>query len=494
MNAANMGRVNRHSARYPSDCVVAVGACFLLFISCGSEQKEEAAHSEPSAAAESQFAAEPRTPNVLWITIDTLRADHLGCYGYPRETTPWLDELAAESLVFERAFTPIATTLPSHTSMFTGVYPHEHGILANIAGGQTYLRNPELLTLAEVLRQGGYATRAVISAFPLREEFGLATGFDIYHQPKARKQRGAKAATKAALNALKELQDPAVDGAPGFLWVHYFDPHVPYSPPPEYRDRFQMTEEELAGFVARGFLERAQRRTGEWNELDKGTDFYDEEVAFADFEIARLMREAKASGWLDDAIIIVTADHGEGLNQHGMPGHGFVWQEQLRVPLIMRIPGEEAGRVPYSMSLVDVAPTLLRFIDVPGKAEFLEQATGVDRLDPSISHVDARILGQGSPLQSTDGNIDYTLRAGGWNLHLAPNGIRRLYRVDTDPDETVDLAESEAAIADRLEKELREWVALQRREVTTEAASDAVRAELRALGYGGSEDDEEGDR
>ncbi|MEM8712267.1 MAG: sulfatase [Planctomycetota bacterium] len=425
-------------------------ALAMATCACAPSAPEDDSSTRDSVATASHPEPAPaRQPNVLWITIDTLRADHLGVYGYERDTSPWIDSFAEQSIVFERVFAPIATTLPSHTTMFTGVYPHEHGILANIAGGQTYRRRPELQTLAELLQEGGYATQAVISAFPLREQFGLASGFDEYREPK-RKQRGAKAATNAAVKALEALQADGEEAAPGFLWVHYFDPHVPYHPPESYRTRFQMTDEERAALLERGFAERAQRRTGEWNELAEGMDLYDEEIVYVDDQVRRLITTAEETGWLDDAVVVITADHGEGLNQHGMPGHGFVWQEQLRVPFILRAPGEAPRRIDHAMSLADAAPTLLRFIDVPGKEAFLEQATGVDRLDPSLAHRDARILGQSSPLQSTEEGVEYTLRAGDWKLHVGPGGSRRLYRITDDPEERVDLAREEPVIADRL--------------------------------------------
>ncbi len=254
-----------------------------------------------------------------------------------------------------------------------------------------------------------------------------------------------------------------------------------------YRDHFQITPTEHAGFLARGFTELAERRTGEASRLEESIDLYDEEIAFVDDQIQRLMTGAEESGWLDDAIVVIAADHGEGLNQHGMPGHGFIWKEQLRVPLIMRVPGETPRRIEYPVSLVDVAPTLLRFIDLPDEEAFLEQMTGQDRLDPDEHQGDQWLLGQASPLQSTDDGIHYTLLAAGWKLNLGPNGDRQLFHLDEDPDELVDQASAREDVADRMQSTLMEWLVRQRRAVDTEEASDAVREELRALGYGGDE-------
>ncbi|QDV04567.1 Arylsulfatase [Planctomycetes bacterium Poly30] len=451
---------------------------------CGDDPENASTRPFLTSSGERPSADEPlHTPNVLILTIDTLRADHLGAHGYVRETSPRLDRLAEESIVFERAYAPIATTLPSHTSMFTGVAPHEHGVLANIADGMTYQRDPELETLAEFFSRAGYDARAVVSAFPLIDSFGLATGFQSYSQPQ-RKQRGAKAATNAAIEALDEL---SAGNQPGLLWVHYFDPHVPYHPPEAYRDRFQLTTSEHDALLARGFVESAQRRTGEWSDLAESIDLYDEEIAFVDDQIERLLAHGEELGWLKDAIIVVMADHGEGLNQHGMPGHGFVWAEQLQVPMWFRAPGHEPRRMTDPVSLVDFAPTLLHLVELPNEAAFLEQMSGVDRLDPTIHHGDARLLGQSSPLQSVDGGIHYTLQAAHWRLHLAPDGRRQLFDLRSDPDEVTDVSAMETTVTDRLEAELLELLARQRRAVRTQTTSDAVREDLRALGYGGED-------
>ena len=283
-------------------------------------------------------------PNLLIVTVDTLRADHLGAYGYARGTSPRLDALAAESVLFERAYAPIATTLPSHTTMFTGVSPHEHGVLANIADGVTYLRRPDLVTLAEFFSSAGYRTEAVVAAYPLRPEFGLDAGFDGYDAPEAR-PRVANEVTTAALEAM-ERQGAA--GRPGLLWVHYFDPHGPYTPPFKVARDFSMDEATRAYLAERRFAARAQRPTGQWNELETGIDAYDGEVAFVDRQLKRLLNRAEEQGWLTgETVVVVLADHGEGLNQHGVPGHGLVWEEQVHVPWMIRAPRREPRALGY---------------------------------------------------------------------------------------------------------------------------------------------------
>ena len=424
------------------------------------------------------------TPNLLVVTIDTLRADHLGAYGYLRGTSPRFDALAAESVLFERAYAPIATTLPSHTTMFTGVAPHEHGVLANIADGVTFLRRPDLVTLAEFFSSNGYRTDAVVAAYPLRPEFGLDAGFDGYDAPDAR-PRVANEVTTAALEAMERQR---ASGRPGMLWVHYFDPHGPYTPPLKVARGFHMDEATRAYLDARRFAERARRPTGQWNELEEGIDAYDGEVAFVDRQLKRLLNKGEELGWLtEDCVLVVLADHGEGLNQHGVPGHGLVWEEQLHVPWLIRAPGVEARRIPGPVTLSDLAPTLLHLFSLPGKDRFLEQVTGVDRFAPTEGHADLRVLSQTSPRQSEGDGIGYALRAGRWKLHRDEAGAVRLYDLSMDPYELVDVAGEEAEIASRLDAELDGILRAQRRGVRTEAASEAAASELRALGYGGDD-------
>ena len=462
---------------------------FALLAACGGEADIGAVPAPervPLVGGEIPPGVIAGTPNVLVITIDTLRADHLGFQGYPRETSPFLDELAAESIVFERAYAPIATTLPSHTSMFTGVMPHEHGVLANIADGRTYRRRTDLETLPQLFEAAGYVTHAIVSAYPLRAEFGLDAGFDGYDAPD-QKQRVANDTTTAALAAIAVQ---VADERPGFVWVHYFDPHGPYTPPLKFTRRFHADEAFLSGLAARGFVDEARRPTGQWNVLSKGIDAYDAEIAFVDRQIQRLLFRAEEAGWLGaDTIVVVVADHGEGLNQHGVPGHGLVWEEQLHVPLLFRVPGVAARRITNPVSIVDLAPTLLHLLDLPGQNEFLEQVTGVDRFAPTARDLDLRILGQTSPRQSVDAGIGYSLRAGRWKLHRDVDGTLALYDLELDPDELTDVSATNLRVTGQLARSLDELLARQKGEVITDEASAAARAQLQSLGYGGDDGD-----
>jgi arylsulfatase A-like enzyme len=282
-----------------------------------------------------------RSINVLLITLDTTRADHLGCYGAGFAETPAIDKLAKEGVLFETVVTPVPTTLPSHTSIMTGLYPLAHGARDN----GIFRVGPQAKTLAEILSDRGYRTGAVVSAFVLDSQFGLDQGFATYDDQVSSsalssvgsQDRRAKDVTTAALAFLD-----VKSSAPFFLWLHYFDAHGPYEPPAPYRERF----------VARP---------------------YDGEIAYVDSELQRLFDGLTSRGLMDSTLIVVTADHGESLGEHGEKTHAyFIYEATARVPLIMRGPGLPSGtRMGGLASLVDVMPTILGALE-------LEPPSGLD--------------------------------------------------------------------------------------------------------------------
>ena len=260
-------------------------------------------------------------PNVLLVTIDTLRADRVGSYGYQAASTPTIDALAARGVRFETSVAHTPLTGPSHASILTGHTPLGHGFRNNSG----YVLTPQVKTAAEEFRQAGYRTAAFVSGFPLDRRFGFDRGFELYDDrlPKGNDRRRtpyverfADATTDAALRWLPTLR-PATgpSPAPWFLWVHYYDPHAPYEPPPDLAERFRASP-------------------------------YDGEVAFVDRQLARLLQAIDASGESARTIVLVTADHGESLGEHGEGTHGiFIYDATLRVPWVMAGPRVPAGRV-----------------------------------------------------------------------------------------------------------------------------------------------------
>ena len=283
------------------------------------------------------------TTSVVIITIDTLRADHLGCYGYTKIRTPNIDALATDSARFERAYTPVPVTLPAHTAIFTGTYPMLSG-MHDFSGNKL---NPKQPTLATVLRQQGYTTGAVIGSAVLDSRFGLNQGFDFYydHFDFNRLQESNLDAMERPGNV---VTDVALDWlgknaqAKFFLWMHLYDPHYPYRPPAPYSEQYK----------------------------DR---LYDGEIAFADAQFGRLIAFLKAKGLYDNTLIVLTGDHGESLGEHGEKTHGFfLYNATLHVPVIIHLPGAAAAKtVSDLVSLTDLMPTVLHElkIEVPSQVQ-----------------------------------------------------------------------------------------------------------------------------
>jgi choline-sulfatase len=280
--------------------------------------------------------------NVLLVTLDTTRADHLGCYGWTRAQTPEMDRLAHEGVRFEWAFSPVPVTLPAHASLMTGLYPFAHGVRNN---GNFYL-GETFATLATVLKGRGYRTAAFVSSFILDRRYGLQRGFDTYDD-----RMDAEGARGPIVNLEAERRGDhtgaALDGwltayatqpaAPFFAWLHLYDPHQPYWPPQPFRDAF-------AGAL------------------------YDGEIAFDDAIVGQLVERLGELGLLDRTLIAIVGDHGESLGDHGEETHTmFVYDSAIRVPLILWRPGllPSGGVVREPVRLTDVAPTLLELVGAP---------------------------------------------------------------------------------------------------------------------------------
>ena len=399
-------------------------------------------------------------PNVLLVTIDTLRADHLGSYGAASAMTPNLDALAKRGVRFETALSHAPLTGPSHASMLTGRTPPGHGFRNN--GG--YVLAPTLRTAAEDFKQAGYRTAAFVSAFPLDRRFGFDCGFDIYedHLPRGNDrrrtpyvERHADATTDAAL---RWLAAPGNDGKPRpwFMWVHYYDPHAPYEPPSDLADRFRSAP-------------------------------YDGEIASVDRELARVLKTLEQSGDLGRTVVLVTADHGESLGEHGEGAHGlFVYDATIRVPWIMAGPEIGEGRVsPTVAQLIDVLPTLLDYAGLPPR-------TGIDGRSLRPAADGRQMDDQPSYAESLYSELElgwaplYSWRAGGFKLIEAPRP--ELYDLKNDPKELTNLAEADAARVAQLRRGLEAGLRQQTAPAGAAASSDPEALQrLRSLGYlGGS--------
>lgn len=270
--------------------------------------------------------------NVLLITIDTLRADRVSCYSGKHLQTPNMDTLAEQGVVFKRAFAHNPTTLPSHTNMLLGLTPLFHGVRENT----NFVVQDKFLTMAEYLKNLGYATGAFIGGYPLHSRFGLVQGFDIYDENYESVQyiklsageRKAEAVIDPALDWLNKQQ------APWFLWIHCYDPHDPYEPPEPFKSRYQES-------------------------------LYDGEVAYVDHELGKVITHLKEKNLFKKTLIVFTGDHGESLGQHDEMTHGYLaYNSTIWVPLIISAPGVKSRYVDYHVCHIDIFPTICDILGV----------------------------------------------------------------------------------------------------------------------------------
>lgn len=321
------------------------------------------------------YATTRRAPayNVLLITLDTTRADHLGCHDSSLTTTPRMDELARRGVVFSNAMCSASVTPVSHASILSGQHPYTHGL--RVLHGVTENRlPPSTVTLAEALRDEGYATAAFISAFPAGSRFGLEQGFDTFDEdflttPMAEivsrrgavntgtNQRGAAETTDRALQWLESRQGPF------FAWLHYFDPHdVQLLPPAEY----------LAEFPPVKGSPRQRLKA-----------MYDIEIQYMDRHIGRVFDALEAAGRWKDTVVVIVSDHGEGLGDHDWWTHGILYSEQLHSPMIIHAPEKQPGRrVDHLVRTIDVVPTVLELVGInPSSVAEMDGVSLVPQLD-----------------------------------------------------------------------------------------------------------------
>ena len=445
------------------------------------------------AAQPVEFRSPPSA--VILVTLDTVRADHTSLWAPERGTTPHLAQLAAEGVQFRQAYSPSATTGPAHASLFTGLYPAWHGVRKN----GVPLRE-DVRTLAEIFQAAGYRTAAFVSSFVLSKRFGYAQGFDVFDD-----EFDAEGATlvldawegiemKRAFDrrgnvtmdrALAFLDGAARDDAPVFLFIHLFDPHTPYVPPAAYAAQMGVKdsiEPDAADLIRR----------------------YDAEIAFADAQLGRLMAALAASKRWSDALVVVSADHGEGLMEKGLAEHGArLWESLVHVPLVVRWPGRIAPGtdVGVPVSWIDLFASLANRVAA-------RDATEEKRAESNASDVLETLLFSDAEERSAPpiffhrrpyapGTIDtlrvegerFAVRSGRFKWVGAGDGeSAALYDVSLDPAEEVNLNRPDAKpehrdIAASLSATLENW----RNGFPAPSSSEIappLREQLKVLGYG----------
>jgi arylsulfatase A-like enzyme len=418
--------------------------------------------------------AAPGLPNIVFVSLDTLRADHVGVYSDGRIRTPLLDRLAAEGVRFDRAIAQVPTTTPSHVSMFTSLYPFAHGAKNGIP------MRPELATLPQILRGIGYQTAAFAAAYTTKSNVtGLASGFDTYVDslnpwiPFLSRDDVEPLAFYRALDRLagneisaavvnRRIASWLADGParPLFLWVHYFDPHLPYDPPSAYRDLYTDPAD---------------------SKIERDLALYAGEVTHTDAQLAELFEVLEEQGVLEDAIVVVTSDHGEAFGEphpHVTFGHGkYLYDSALWVPLIFWGPGRvPAGHIVEGVvQSIDLAPTLLELLGIPAPASFEGR---------SLASTFTTNAGDEAAFSQTSSFYEprYAVRTDAYKLIVSSeDGEEELFDLTADPNETTNVIEERPEVAEKLRQRL--WSTLEHGHDASTPLDAETRERLRAMGY-----------
>ena len=372
----------------------------------------------------------PTAPNVLLISIDTLRADYLSSYGFPRETTPNIDAIAREGVLFKNVVSPVPITLPAHASMLTGRIPPSHGMHDNL-GNRLGESN---VTLAEMLKEQGFTTGAIVSSFVLDSKFNLSQGFDAYndrfeeeHKILYLSERKGDEATRLAKEWLEKHRHERF-----FLFLHYYDPHDGYEPPEPFASRF-------------------------------ADDLYAGEVAFVDYCVGQVMEKLVDLGIADSTLIVITGDHGEMLGEHGELTHQyFIYQSALQVPLIIKLPDRtERREVDQMVGLIDIVPTIAGLLgfDPPTQVEGEDLSAWVksdrgDRGEPVSTKARQFYAESLTPKRYYGAGSLFGLVTAKWKyIHTTRP---ELYDLENDPDEEHNLVQNESRRVDGMRSRLKQ--------------------------------------
>ena len=426
-------------SRTLSPVLVVAGACLCVAKLVSS--------AEPPVAA--------KKPNVLLITLDTVRADYLSCNGSKKVQTPHLDRLARGGVNFKRARTSVPLTLPAHASIMTGNYPPVHGVRDN----GTYRLPHEQLTLAEVLDEQGYETAAFIGAFVLDRHFGLAQGFDVYDEGNwGNVNRLENLAAERSADAVHDAFSIWLKGRTGerpfFAWVHLYDPHAPYTPPEPFRKRF-------------------------------ADDPYAGEIAYTDAVVGKIVEDLESQKFLDSTLVVVVGDHGEGLGEHGEGTHSLlIYNSTIHVPMLLHFPAliPSGKTVEHLTRTIDLAPTILDYLRI---SQTVGQGTSLRPLVEGKS-ADEEILAYSESLYPSL-NLGWSelrgLEAGKYRFILAPRS--ELYDLTEDPGEKENRIDSNPAMGVRLERSLESLMESMSGSVGQARQAVDLKTEemLRSLGY-----------
>ncbi len=406
--------------------------------------------------------------NIVLITIDALRPDHLSCYGYERNTSPNIDRIAEQGIIFENAISPSTWTLPSMVSLFTSTYPINHGVTrGRIENGEAYnyqVFSDNLITLAEILQKSGYTTFGVASNSYLDENFGFARGFDYF--------KSIPFLPALSVNEIVYSWEDKINKADKyFLWLHYIDPHFPYSPQNPWIDEYIDTKDKISNLLDMSTIDLMnyyKQLTEDNQEVAKYAMIhfrknllacYDSEINYVDSYVGKLIQKFKFD---NNALIIITADHGEGFFEHGLLGHTFaLYQEIIQIPLIVKLPySTKREIVNKQVNLVDIYPSILQTFNID-PPEHIVGESFLRKKDPFLWLKKIFI---------NEDEFNYNIsEAGNFNakaiitpewkyIHSYINNVEQLYNLKNDPLEINNLAEEETKRCNDLKEQLFKWV------------------------------------
>jgi len=450
--------------------------------------------------------------NVLLFVIDTLRADHLSCYGYFRKTSPNIDQLANEGVLFQDHFAAGVPTGPGFTSIMTGMYPINHGFyLTPWDIPNSYQLDDNILVLAEIFWESGYVTAAFDNLVNFRSRMKqFVRGYEYYINVTRtanflHHHIWADLVNRKLLPWIEEHRNDQF-----FLFVHYWDPHTPYNQPKEYQEIFRHKKGDLSDLEVREAKAGYEYVPG-WGKTDQivegkkadwetpipgekfakelSIDMYDGEIAYVDDRLGQVIEKLKEKDLYDDTLIIVTSDHGENLGQHGMWGHGGVYEPIIYVPLIMVCPGNlpKKKRVKGFAQQVDISTTIFEIADVPvnsvmekieayvrkaGNPAYSKEIRGFTDGKNLLDLVNGRVIrnhviaetGRVYLTRGAEDRIEAkvlgirTIRNNEWKLITYSDGKKELYNINDDPMEIYNLADERPEIVEDLNRSLNAWI------------------------------------
>jgi arylsulfatase A-like enzyme len=419
-----------------------------------------------------------RPPNVLLISIDTLRPDMLGCYGYDRPTSPTLDLLAGEGVLFENAFTTSPWTLPAHGSLLTGLYPRHHG-----ATRESRALRRNIPTLGEILSKQGFSTMAIVNSHYVGRRYGFSRGFDefVYVQEHM-SEREPSEVVDTALSWLSNRRE-----GPFFLLLHAYDVHSDYGALPEYERMFVLPYQGKIDGSTEQLLEIGRNTVDlDASDVDHLIDLYAAGIRQMDAELARLIEHLRATEELENTLIIVVSDHGEEFFEHGGLLHARTqYDEVIRIPLILRGPGVPRGhRIATPVSINDILPTTLALVGVQWDGAF--DGMDVSRLWRSEASDAARGRILFGEADQHNEKPDITRYARYQRYKLIYNRLTRqssLYDLRADPRERRDVSDAQPQIKQQLMNELQRFESVRMVGDPLPAIDEETRRRLRALGY-----------